>query len=193
MEINKKLEDLKFIKFWNNICNHQKNGLDISKYKTTGEFHDAIRASEYSAPLILCGGLDTLMKAKGLTFQEAFKLLLDNKKIILAGKTYIYDLSASKLWEENKIPEGFIKCEVCGEYNGETKMKNLNWGESFIKGSSEEYISVSCLCQGIPCPKCKKNKIHRPISNSYSEEDNSIGHWPYFSGMRACDECRKEK
>lgn len=193
MEINKNSEDLKAIQFLNNPYSHQEISLDISKYKTVGEFHDAIRASEYSAPSSLYQGLCSLVEAKKLTFQEAFKFLLDNKKIILAGKTYIYDLSASKLWEENKIPEGFIKCEVCGEYNGETKMKNLNWDDSFIKGSSEEYISVSCLCQGIPCPKCKKNKIHRPISNSYSEEDNSIGHWPYFSGMRACDECRKEK
>jgi hypothetical protein len=191
METNKNLEDLKFIKFWNNICNHQKNGLDISKCKTVGEFHEAIRASEYAAPSGLYQGLCSLMETKKLTFQEAFKFLLDNNKIILAGKSYIYDLSASKLWEENKIPEGFIKCEVCGEYNGETKMKNLNGGSPLSDEESEEYISVSCLCKGIPCPKCKKNKIHRPITNSYSEEDNSVGHWPYFSGMRACDECRK--
>lgn len=90
---------------------------------------------------------------------------------------------------ENKIPEGFIKCEVCGEYNGATKMKNLNWGDSPTKSSSEEYISVSCLCYGIPCHKCKKNKINLPISNSYYPEDNTVWHHPSFTGMRACSEC----
>ena len=94
---------------------------------------------------------------------------------------------------ERKIPEGFIKCKVCGEYNGETKMKNLNWGdEPCWKNSSEDYVTVSCLCYGILCHKCKKNKVSRPISNSYYEEDNTVWHHPYFTGMRACSECLSE-
>ena len=94
------------------------------------------------------------------------------------------------------IPEGLVRCEVCGEYRGKVMYKDLNWEGSFDKENkekSEECLGVSCLCEGILCAKCKKNKIHRPISNSYNEEDNSIGHWPYFSGMRPCDECRKNK
>lgn len=99
---------------------------------------------------------------------------------------------------KNKIPEGFHKCEVCDEYTGKTKMKNLNWENCFDfereeREKSEEYISVSCLCEGIICKACGKNKIHRPISNSYEEETNSIGHWSYLSGMRPCDECRSKK
>jgi hypothetical protein len=87
-----------------------------------------------------------------------------------------------------KIPDGLVKCEVCGEYRGKTKEKNLsNWR------NLEKLISVSCLCEGILCPKCKKNKIHRPVSNSYFPEDNSVWHYPYFSGMRPCDECRNKK
>lgn len=93
---------------------------------------------------------------------------------------------------DKKIPEGLIKCEVCGEYNGKTQMQNLNWGTVCEKSSSEEYIGVSCLCHGIPCHRCKKNKINRPISNSYYEQDNAVWHHPYFSGMRACGECLKE-
>ena len=94
---------------------------------------------------------------------------------------------------KEKIPEGFVKCQVCGEYNGETKKKNLNWGDSAIKVLGEEDISVSCLCQGIICRKCGKNKIHRPISNSYYQEDNSVWHHSYLSGMRFCDECREQR
>jgi len=94
----------------------------------------------------------------------------------------------------NKIPEGIIKCEVCGEYKGRVMKKDLSWEGSYNNAEaekSEEYLGISCLCDGILCPKCKKNKIHRPISNSYDEKSNSIGHWPWFSGMRPCDECRK--
>ncbi|HEY4513563.1 MAG TPA: hypothetical protein VJH06_03565 [Candidatus Paceibacterota bacterium] len=81
-----------------------------------------------------------------------------------------------------KIPEGLIKCGACGEYKGKV-----------IEDDEEGYIGVSCLCDGIPCPKCKINKIHRPISNSYDEINNSIGHWPYFSGMMPCNECKNIK
>lgn len=89
-----------------------------------------------------------------------------------------------------KIPEGLIRCEVCGEYKGKTKSKYLNWNTPRIGDAEEEQIGVSCLCDGISCSKCKKNKIHRPISNSYNEIDNSIGHWPSFSGMMPCYECK---
>ena len=93
-----------------------------------------------------------------------------------------------------KIPEGLVKCEVCGEYKGEVKEKDLNWGDSYFDKAevekSEECFSVSCLCDGILCHKCKKNKIHRPISNSYDEINNDIGHWPWFTGMMPCKECK---
>lgn len=93
----------------------------------------------------------------------------------------------------DKIPKGLVKCEVCGEYKGSVKENDLSWSDYSDKESvnnSEEILGVSCLCDGILCPKCKKNKIHRPISNSYDETDNSIGHWPYFTGMMGCEECR---
>jgi|SRR3990167_9247264 len=93
-----------------------------------------------------------------------------------------------------KVPDGLIKCEVCGEYKGRGKKKDLSWEGSAHKENaekSEEYFSVSCLCDGMPCPKCKKNKINRPISNSYDEESNTIGHWPWFQGWNCCNECKK--
>jgi hypothetical protein len=93
-----------------------------------------------------------------------------------------------------KVPKGLVRCEVCGEYKGEVKEKDLNWNDLYFNKAeaekSEEYLSVSCLCDGILCHKCKKNKIHRPISNSYDEIDNDIGHWPWFTGMIPCKECK---
>ena len=97
---------------------------------------------------------------------------------------------------ENEISKGLIKCKVCGEYNGKIMKKYLNWGNDFFNNSPEEgekLISVTCLCNGILCKKCKKNKIHRPVSNSYIKSSNSIEHWPWFTGMAGCDICRKKK
>jgi len=73
--------------------------LNISDYKSVGEFYEDAKKQGYSVPLQICIGLSQLIKAKNLTFQEAYEFLLKNNKIILVGRTYIYDLSASKLWE----------------------------------------------------------------------------------------------
>lgn len=42
------------------------------------------------------------------------------------------------------IPEGFVRCEVCGEYNGSTAWENLDW---HVRGGFEpgHLISVTCL------------------------------------------------
>lgn len=168
------------------------NQLDISKFKTVGEFHDGIVASKYTASPDLYRGLQSLMKAKELTFQEAFKFLLDNKKVFVIDNCYVYDLSARKLWEK-KIPEGFIKCGVCGECKGKTKKKNLNWGMPLSDEELEDYVGVSCICEGILCPKCKINKIHRPGSNEYDEKDNQIWHSPILPCAPLCSECRNKK
>ncbi len=95
-----------------------------------------------------------------------------------------------------KIPNGLSKCEICGEYKGRVVEKDLNWESYFDKENkknSTEYLTVSCLCDGILCPKCKKNKIHRPISNYYYPEKNQIWHVPYFGGMIPCAECRERR
>lgn len=89
------------------------------------------------------------------------------------------------------IPESLVKCAVCGEYRGTAKMKELNRGSLLEEEQSDDIVTFSCLCQGILCPRCKRNRIHRPISNTYSPETNSMMHYPYFSGMMGCAECRR--
>lgn len=72
----------------------------------------------------------------------------------------------------------------------------MNWDDAFSKEEaekSEEYLTVSCFRDGILCPKCKKNKIHRPVSNSYDEESNTIEHLFYLAGMMGCSECREKR
>lgn len=102
----------------------------------------------------------------------------------------------SSLQIEQKISakeHGLVKCDVCGEYKGNVKEKFLNRATPLEGDEGEEIIGVSCICDGIPCSKCKKNKIRRPISNSYDEEDNSISHTPYFAGMIPCHECKDKE
>jgi hypothetical protein len=75
------------------------------------------------------------------------------------------------------IPPGYVQCEVCGEFNGSTDARTLSWlGERHEAGQ----VSVTCLCHGIPGPRCKTRLIHRPISNTFDPESNSIEHTPVF-------------
>jgi len=74
------------------------------------------------------------------------------------------------------IRKGLTKCLICGEYKGKVNK-----------------VSVSCLCDGIICPKCHINKMHRPISNYYDEKTNKIWHSPWFMGQAGCSECRNKK
>jgi hypothetical protein len=111
------------------------------------------------------------------------------------------------------IPHGFKRCQTCGEFNGSTESLFLNWSDEtdtqdlieFFEMTPEErddlkpvrdpsaIISVTCLCQGIPCRLCRQNLIHKPGSNTYEEKTNSVWHYPYFQGLVGCQECRMKK
>lgn len=102
--------------------------------------------------------------------------------------------SKKEQMNSHKIPKGLHKCQRCGEYKGQGREKDLFPPDRLgyeTKGGLG-YFEVSCLCDGILCPKCKKNKIHRPISNYYDEESNSIWHVPHFVGQFGCAKCRKQ-
>lgn len=166
--------------------------MEIKKDETLNEWFKRARSQGYSFPLAMCHGIQIAMKELNKSFVEVFELFVERAIIIQVGKTFIYDLRGHKAL----IPKGLDKCEKCGEYKGSVMEKDLNWDDSFNKeklGKSEEYLTVSCLCDGILCYKCKKNKIHRPISNSYDPETNRVWHHPYFTGMVGCAECRKNK
>jgi len=63
-----------------------------------------MHALGYTMPLQLCHGLSQAMTHLKLTFPEAFRLLWDNQKIIVAGPSLIYACSASTLWAADKRP-----------------------------------------------------------------------------------------
>jgi hypothetical protein len=75
-----------------------------SKFQTVGAWREAMLALGYTMPLQLCHGLSQAMTHLKLTFPEAFRLLWDNEKIIVAGLSLIYANSASKLWDADKRP-----------------------------------------------------------------------------------------
>jgi hypothetical protein len=100
----------------------------------------------------------------------------------LVGKTEL----AACLKPENQ-PPGFVRCNVCGEFNGSTDTMNLSWGDHVRPAGK---ISVTCLCHGVLCPRCKTTLVHRPGSNTYYPEANEVWHWPYFAALAGCAECR---
>ena len=104
-------------------------------------------------------------------------------------------LHQEPLKKQSKIPDGLYKCPKCGEYKGKVQEKDLNWeGSSREKTgpTSEEYLTVSCLCDGILCPRCHKNQMHRPVSNCYEEELNKVLHYSALIGWGGCQECINE-
>ena len=163
--------------------------MEIKNDTTLSEWFKESRAQNHSFPLSMCHGIEIAMKELNISFPEVFELFLKRAIIVQVGKMFIYDLRGY----EALIPKGLYKCEQCCEYKGKVMEKDLNWDGTFNKAEAEkskEYLGVSCLCDGILCHKCKKNKIHRPTSNSYYADTNTIGHHPYFSGMKSCGECR---
>lgn len=88
------------------------------------------------------------------------------------------------------IPPGFVRCAVCGEFNGSTDAANLLWPGG---NAPKSQVSVTCLCHGISCSCCKTQLIHRPGSNTYDPGSNSVEHWPYFAGLLPCKQCRTAK
>jgi hypothetical protein len=70
---------------------------DPEKYISVGEWYQEMRAQGYSVPLQLCVGLSRLIKKYNLTFDEAFNFMVKHEKVMLVGRTFIYDLTADNL------------------------------------------------------------------------------------------------
>lgn len=67
-------------------------------FASVGEWKAAAKKAGYLVPLPMCHGLSVIMKELGLSFQETFQLLVNEQKIILSGKAYVYDMSAHNAW-----------------------------------------------------------------------------------------------
>ena len=73
-----------------------------------------------------------------------------------------------------------FRCLVCNEWRGTAKALDIFGPEHhFYKDEDpEKPVTISCVCDGIPCRKCNKNLIHRPISNQWDEYNVSVRRAP---------------
>ena len=82
------------------------------------------------------------------------------------------------------VPKGLKRCPVCGEYRG------VCWVPSVFDRRDLEQVTVSCLCDGYVCGACGKGRMHRPISNCYSEMSGTVLHVAYYCGWQRCSKCK---
>jgi hypothetical protein len=86
------------------------------------------------------------------------------------------------------VPNGLVKCSVCGDYKGAVREGDLNREHPPINPNS--LIEVSCRCTWIVCTRCGIGKMRRPISNYYDEKDNGVWHSSFVTGWIGCESCR---
>ena len=91
------------------------------------------------------------------------------------------------------VPEGLTRCPVCDEYRGTMRLGELSDPFGLYRDENPDTrLVVQCICDGIPCYCCKKNRVHRPISNVWGPR-GGFGHIPYFAAQIPCNECREKK
>ncbi len=84
-------------------------------------------------------------------------------------------------------PEGLRPCDQCGEFYG--------WA-LFLDPPEDKTRSpglARCLCEGIVCRHCKTTAIHRPVSNYYDEESDTLWHVPWHRYLMPCADCRRRE
>src|ERR1017187_8402298 len=96
--------------------------------------------------------------------QEGF-MLSDSK-----SKRLRKNSSSVSCGPPSPVPEGLFSCPVCGEWRGVTAAKEIFSPDHFFEDEDpERALRISCICDGIPCPRCKTNRIYRPISHQWDE------------------------
>jgi len=80
------------------------------------------------------------------------------------------------------------------EWRGAAKALDIFGPEHPFYGDEdpEKPLTISCICDGIPCRRCKKNLIHRPISDQW-DEHNGFRHNSYLAGLFPCKECAPKR
>jgi len=91
------------------------------------------------------------------------------------------------------IPPSLVRCDACGDYRGTAKWKELDHPARSSGTDPEEIVTFSCLCQGIVCPRCKKNRIYRPISNAYDPATNQFWHMPWLIAIGGCGDFTEDR
>lgn len=93
---------------------------------------------------------------------------------------------------EKEIKRKFVYCFGCGEYKGKIRERYVLPPHLWSDDDGSIYVKVSCICEGPLCSGCKKNRIPRPISESYNPLDGKVWHNPWFTALRPCNKCRNK-
>jgi hypothetical protein len=93
-----------------------------------------------------------------------------------------------------KVPGWLKRCERCGEWHGFVREGDLtDNGPYFCTGNPERRVEINCICAGPLCRKCRKNRLHRPISHFWDEQEGRAIHVPWCVGFSLlCEECRPD-
>jgi hypothetical protein len=75
------------------------------------------------------------------------------------------------------------RCSRCGELKGEAVLEHRH--EGIVS------LSVICICNGIPCPRCGMRLIRRPISSHYDELRGTVWQTSWFGCLSSCPVCRE--
>lgn len=70
--------------------------MNIQKYESVGKWYEDMKLVGYRIPPAMGYGITLAMQELNMKFPEVFNLLEKNKRIILVGKIYIYDLRGHK-------------------------------------------------------------------------------------------------
>lgn len=65
--------------------------MDVSKFETANSWFSAMHAKGYTVPITLCQATEKLMKMEKLTFEEAYKKLETEKRIIFKDNTILFE------------------------------------------------------------------------------------------------------
>jgi hypothetical protein len=86
---------------------------------------------------------------------------------------------------EGWLPPGLSACEACGEIRGRAWVPGT--------GGAVYLAESTCICGGIPCRRCGRGRVRRPISDHYDPRDGHFWHTPYFGHLAGCAECAGER
>jgi len=70
---------------------------NLRQYKSVGQWYNHFKDNGYAISTALCNGLTKIMAKHDFSFAQAFIFLEEHGKIILAGRSFIYDLSGDEL------------------------------------------------------------------------------------------------
>lgn len=91
------------------------------------------------------------------------------------------------------VPDGLSRCSVCGEYQGVMALKDVPDPEGHYRDENPDSpIRILCICDGVLCRRCHRNRFHKPGSRIWAER-GGIAFIPEWRDSFPCDECNEKR